>query len=92
MLLAGSVVLALAVLIVDGRSTAPHGGSSPAALLSGMTTAVLPRCKPAASPESGSGGGGLGHIAYRVEFRNMSNQGCSLTGYPVVTASLVGAG
>jgi hypothetical protein len=66
--------------------------SSPAALSSGTTTAALPRCKPAALSESGSGNGGLGHIAYRVEFRNFSNQGCSLTGYPVATASLVGAG
>jgi hypothetical protein len=38
-----------------------------------------------------SSGGSGGHITYRLEFRNVSARGCSLTGYPVVTVPLVWA-
>jgi hypothetical protein len=91
-LLAVFVTLLLVIVVVGGGGTAPHGGAGPTSPSSRTATTALQRCAPSALAVAVSSGGGGGHIAYRLELRNVGARSCSLTGYPVVTAPLFWAG
>ena len=90
-LLAIFVVMSLVVVGAGRGGTAPRAGSSRTSPPSRTAATVLQPCALSAMTVTVSSGVGLGHVAYRLEFRNVSARGCSLTGYPVVTAPLVWA-
>ena len=90
-LMAIFIVMLLVIVGTSRWGTAPRGGAGPTSPSSLIASTALQPCTPAALAVTVSSSGGGGHIAYWLEFRNVSARDCSLTGYPVVTAPLVWA-